>query len=143
MVNFYREYYFSEENLMRDFFLRRKMDAQGFLPITLIASFHRVQALTTDVALVIESITESDKLEMVEGFKVSYYFFSSKILYSLFFGRSFLIYFHSVIFSLSFIVSLILSFTFCPFHCFNFHFLFLSFFTFFCSFFLSVIFYLI
>ncbi|XP_051172528.1 la-related protein 1 isoform X2 [Leptopilina boulardi] len=64
------EYYFSEENLMRDFFLRRKMDAQGFLPITLIASFHRVQALTTDVALVIESITESDKLEMVEGFKV-------------------------------------------------------------------------
>lgn len=64
------EYYFSEENLLRDFFLRRKMDAQGFLPISLIASFHRVQALTTDVALVIESITESDKLEMVEGFKV-------------------------------------------------------------------------
>ncbi|XP_033218147.1 la-related protein 1 [Belonocnema kinseyi] len=64
------EYYFSEENLLRDFFLRRKMDAQGFLPITLIASFHRVQALTTNVALVIESITESDKLEMVDGFKV-------------------------------------------------------------------------
>ncbi|XP_016839811.1 la-related protein 1B isoform X2 [Nasonia vitripennis] len=64
------EYYFSEENLLRDFFLRRKMDAQGFLPITLIASFHRVQALTTDVALVIEAITESDKLELVDGFKV-------------------------------------------------------------------------
>ncbi|XP_043271130.1 la-related protein 1 isoform X2 [Venturia canescens] len=64
------EYYFSEENLLRDFFLRRKMDNQGFLPITLIASFHRVQALTTDVSLVIESILESDKLEMVDGFKV-------------------------------------------------------------------------
>ncbi|KAG7204418.1 hypothetical protein KM043_004857 [Ampulex compressa] len=64
------EYYFSEENLLRDFFLRRKMDMQGFLPITLIASFHRVQTLTTDMALVIEAITDSDKLEMVEGFKV-------------------------------------------------------------------------
>ncbi|XP_012255767.2 la-related protein 1 isoform X2 [Athalia rosae] len=64
------EYYFSEENLMKDFFLRRKMDAEGFLPITLIASFHRVQALTTDVALVVEAIKESDKLELVNGFKV-------------------------------------------------------------------------
>lgn len=46
------------------------MDAQGFLPITLIASFHRVQALTTEVSLVIEAINESDKLELVDGFKV-------------------------------------------------------------------------
>lgn len=67
---FYREYYFSEENLLRDFFLRRKMDSQGFLPITLIASFHRVQTLTTDVGLVIEAIMESDKLELIDGFKV-------------------------------------------------------------------------
>ncbi|XP_076231642.1 la related protein isoform X2 [Calliopsis andreniformis] len=64
------EYYFSEGNLLRDFFLRRKMDAQGFLPITLIASFHRIQTLTTDVSLVIEAIMESDKLELVDGFKV-------------------------------------------------------------------------
>ncbi|XP_017875883.1 la-related protein 1B isoform X3 [Ceratina calcarata] len=64
------EYYFSEENLLRDFFMRRKMDAQGFLPITLIASFHRVQTLTTDVGLVIEAIMESDKLELVDRFKV-------------------------------------------------------------------------
>lgn len=64
------EYYFSEENLMRDFFMRRKMDKEGFLPITLIASFHRVQALTTDVSLVINSIIESDELEMVDSFKV-------------------------------------------------------------------------
>lgn len=40
------------DNLERDFFLRRKMDADGFLPITLIASFHRVQALTTDISLI-------------------------------------------------------------------------------------------
>lgn len=50
-----REYYFSLDNLERDFFLRRKMDQEGFLPIGLIGSFHRVQALTTDVNLIIEA----------------------------------------------------------------------------------------
>lgn len=46
------------------------MDSDGFIPITLIASFHRVQALSTDVALVISSIKESETLELVDGFKV-------------------------------------------------------------------------
>lgn len=31
------------------------MDLQGFLPISLIASFHRVQALTTNVNLILEA----------------------------------------------------------------------------------------
>lgn len=61
------EYYFSEENLQRDFFLRRRMDKEGYIPISLIASFHRVQALTQDVSLVIESLKESDCLELTEG----------------------------------------------------------------------------
>lgn len=30
------------------------MDAQGFLPISLIAGFHRVQALTMDITLIME-----------------------------------------------------------------------------------------
>lgn len=64
------EYYFSEDNLNRDFFLRRKMDAEGFLPVTLIASFHRVQALSADISLVISAIKDSDKLELVNDFKV-------------------------------------------------------------------------
>ncbi|KAL7035694.1 hypothetical protein ACKWTF_008511 [Chironomus riparius] len=64
------EYYFSEENLNRDFFLRRKMDSEGYLPITLIASFHRVQALSSDVALVLSSVKESDKLEVYKDFKI-------------------------------------------------------------------------
>lgn len=51
---FCSEYYFSLHNLERDFFLRRKMDAQGFLPISLIASFHRVQALTMDINIIME-----------------------------------------------------------------------------------------
>lgn len=69
----YREYYFSEENLVKDFFLRRKMNAQGFLPVTLIASFQRVQNLTMDIDLVMDAILESDRLEVLEsddGYKV-------------------------------------------------------------------------
>lgn len=64
------EYYFSEENLNRDFYLRRKMDPEGFLPVTLIASFHRVQALTADLTIIITAIQESDKLELVDDYKV-------------------------------------------------------------------------
>uniref|UniRef100_A0A1B0CR87 La-related protein 1 n=2 Tax=Lutzomyia longipalpis TaxID=7200 RepID=A0A1B0CR87_LUTLO len=64
------EYYFSEENLLRDFFLRRKMDPEGFIPVTLIASFNRVQALSSDTALIIEAIRDSDKLEIVNDFKL-------------------------------------------------------------------------
>lgn len=64
------EYYFSEDNLQGDFFLRRKMDDQGFLPISLIASFHRVQALTQDVSLVVESLANSAAVEVVDGVKM-------------------------------------------------------------------------
>ncbi|KAM3955526.1 LOW QUALITY PROTEIN: la related protein [Aphomia sociella] len=64
------EYYFSPDNLARDFFLRRKMAADGTIPVTLIASFHRVRALTADVQLVLDAIRDSDKLQLVGGFKV-------------------------------------------------------------------------
>ncbi|KAH8246822.1 hypothetical protein KR032_000850 [Drosophila birchii] len=64
------EYYFSSDNLTGDFFLRRKMDPEGYIPVTLIASFHRVLAMTTDVALIVNAIKESDKLELFEGYKV-------------------------------------------------------------------------
>ncbi|XP_034153342.1 la-related protein 1B isoform X1 [Esox lucius] len=60
------EYYFSLHNLERDFFLRRKMDAQGFLPISLIASFHRVQALTTDVSLIVQALENSTEVELID-----------------------------------------------------------------------------
>ena len=69
-VFFYSEYYFSEDNLQRDFFLRRKMDVEGYLPISLIASFHRVQALTQDVSLVIQALEQSPLLHIKDGVKV-------------------------------------------------------------------------
>jgi la-related protein 1 len=46
------------------------MDPGGYLPVTLIASFHRVQALTHDFAMVIAAIKDSDILELFEGVKV-------------------------------------------------------------------------
>uniref|UniRef100_A0A8C7DDC8 La ribonucleoprotein 1, translational regulator n=1 Tax=Oncorhynchus kisutch TaxID=8019 RepID=A0A8C7DDC8_ONCKI len=60
------EYYFSLGNLERDFFLRKKMDQEGFLSLGLIASFHRVQALTTDVSLIIESLKDSKEVEIID-----------------------------------------------------------------------------
>lgn len=39
------EYYFSEDNLVRDGFLRAHMDAQGFVPLDVIAGFRRVTTI--------------------------------------------------------------------------------------------------
>ncbi|EFP09278.1 CRE-LARP-1 protein [Caenorhabditis remanei] len=58
------EYYFSEDNLQKDFFLRRKMSPEGFLPVALIASFPRVRALTEDVLLIGEALKDSTKVEV-------------------------------------------------------------------------------
>ncbi len=64
---FFREYYFSRENLQKDFFLRRKMDEDGFLPVTLVASFNRVRSLTSDVAFIVETVKVSDIVEIIDG----------------------------------------------------------------------------
>lgn len=51
--------------------MRRKMDADGYCPITLIASFYRVQTFTRDLHVVIDAINSSDKLELAaDNFKV-------------------------------------------------------------------------
>lgn len=47
------EYYFSFENMCRDVYLRNQMDEEGWVPLSLIGSFKRVQALgvrTDDIA---------------------------------------------------------------------------------------------
>lgn len=60
----FREYYFSADNLQKDFFLRRKMDNEGFLPVTLIAGFPRVRTLSLDIILITNSLKDSDKVEL-------------------------------------------------------------------------------
>ena len=49
-----REYYFSAENLQKDFFLRRQMDSEGYVPLTVVGRFNRVRALTQDIGLIKE-----------------------------------------------------------------------------------------
>ena len=64
------EYYFSKENLDRDFFLRRKMTPDGYLPISLVASFNRVQQLTQDITFIVESVVDSEIVEVKDGLMI-------------------------------------------------------------------------
>ncbi|KAI3696055.1 hypothetical protein L1987_79064 [Smallanthus sonchifolius] len=63
------EYYFSDENLVKDMFLRSYMDDGGWVPITLIAGFQRVQKLTNDMQMILSSLTYSNTVE-IQGDKV-------------------------------------------------------------------------
>lgn len=57
------------------------MDQEGFLPIGLIASFHRVQALTTNIALIVEVSTFFYLLwREISDFTPFYNFFECVIL---------------------------------------------------------------
>lgn len=53
----------SPENLQKDFYLRRKMDKNGFLSLALIAGFPRVRSLTDNLLLIIEALKSSEKVE--------------------------------------------------------------------------------
>jgi la-related protein 1 len=46
------EYYFSVDNLLKDMYLRRKMDSQGFVTLEFIAGFNRIKQLSTDLELI-------------------------------------------------------------------------------------------
>uniref|UniRef100_A0A5B6YVQ8 Putative la-related protein 1C-like n=1 Tax=Davidia involucrata TaxID=16924 RepID=A0A5B6YVQ8_DAVIN len=63
------DYYFSDANLIKDDFLKSNMDDQGWVPITLIASFPRVQHLTNNIHLILDSLRASTVVE-VQGDKV-------------------------------------------------------------------------
>ncbi|KFM82277.1 La-related protein, partial [Stegodyphus mimosarum] len=64
------EYYFSEENLVKDVFVRRNMDTQGYVLLELVATFRRVQNMSADLDTIVEAVSESDKLEVLDGVKV-------------------------------------------------------------------------
>lgn len=60
------EYYFSPDNLYKDHFLRNQMDAQGFVPLQVLAEFNRVKysiLLGQDPTLLIRAIQTSDVLQ--------------------------------------------------------------------------------
>ncbi|XP_061367725.1 la-related protein 1C [Gastrolobium bilobum] len=63
------DYYFSNENLIRDTFLRRNMDDQGWVPIKLIAGFNKVMHLTDNIQLIIDAVRTSSVVEL-QGDKI-------------------------------------------------------------------------
>lgn len=52
------------DNLQKDFFLRRRMDKQGYLPLSLISSFPRVRQATRDLQVIAMALMDSDKVEL-------------------------------------------------------------------------------
>ena len=58
------EYYLSLDNLVRDLFLRAKMDADGWIPLAIIAGFNRVRVMTSDVALIAAALLNSSIAEL-------------------------------------------------------------------------------
>ena len=59
-----REYYFSEENLAKDVYLRRQMDEEGYVPISLIASFRRIKNMNVDLEQILAAVSHSSVLEV-------------------------------------------------------------------------------
>ncbi|KAJ1301930.1 hypothetical protein OPQ81_000769 [Rhizoctonia solani] len=58
------EYYFSIQNMCQDLYLRQQMDAQGWIPISTIASFNRLRKLTTEITVVRETMQMSSIVEV-------------------------------------------------------------------------------
>ncbi|EUB63796.1 La-related protein [Echinococcus granulosus] len=57
------EFYFSEDNLVRDTYLRSHMDEDGWVPISVIAKFNRVASLCTDLDRIINALVPSQVIE--------------------------------------------------------------------------------
>ncbi|KAK8705708.1 hypothetical protein V6N13_049302 [Hibiscus sabdariffa] len=63
------DYYFSNDNLVKDDFLKSNMDDQGWVAISLIAGFPRIKSLTSNIQLIVDSLRSSTIVE-VEDDKV-------------------------------------------------------------------------
>lgn len=63
------EYYFSDANLAKDYWIRKKMNEDGCLPVATIADFKRVRELTTGVSnrvtFIENSLVDSKDVEVV------------------------------------------------------------------------------
>ena len=67
MLTVYREYYFSVDNLCKDMFLRKHMDSQGFVFLSVISDFNRIRQLTTDLEIIRSVCYQSQNIEYKIG----------------------------------------------------------------------------
>lgn len=60
------EYYFSDENLVKDSFLMQRInrDKRGYVDLKLIASFKKMKKLTRDINIIAAALRNSSKLEV-------------------------------------------------------------------------------
>ncbi|XP_078445119.1 LA RNA-binding protein isoform X2 [Wolffia australiana] len=63
------EYYFSDENLCTDGFLRSLFDDQGFVPVSRIADFKRVRRMNTTNDFILDALQSSTLIE-IQGDKI-------------------------------------------------------------------------
>ena len=61
---FFSEYYFSIDNLIKDHFLRRQMDSNGFLPLSVLARFPKVKSIVQDIAYLLDILLQSSEIEV-------------------------------------------------------------------------------
>ena len=61
------EYYFSMDNLLKDMFLRKHMDSQGFVFLDVVANFNRMKQLTDDRTLLKSMCPYVESIELRIG----------------------------------------------------------------------------
>eukprot|EP00274_Cyanoptyche_gloeocystis_P000301 CAMPEP_0196662388 /NCGR_PEP_ID=MMETSP1086-20130531/48451_1 /TAXON_ID=77921 /ORGANISM="Cyanoptyche gloeocystis , Strain SAG4.97" /LENGTH=224 /DNA_ID=CAMNT_0041997739 /DNA_START=82 /DNA_END=753 /DNA_ORIENTATION=+ len=63
------EYYFGDSNFPRDKFMRLEAskDPEGYISISIIASFNRMKSLTTDIGFITDCLKSSDQLTVNEA----------------------------------------------------------------------------
>ncbi|KAL8721677.1 MAG: hypothetical protein Q9225_001677 [Loekoesia sp. 1 TL-2023] len=67
MVSMQMEYYFSVDNLCKDLYLRKHMDSQGFVFLSVLAKFNRIRQLTQDLELIRYVCLQSPQIEFRTG----------------------------------------------------------------------------
>lgn len=58
------EFYFSDDNMCKDVYLRRHMDGEGWISLDLISQFNKLKAYRTTVLSIVEALQASTKLEV-------------------------------------------------------------------------------
>ena len=62
------EFYFSDSNFRKDTFLRAaaESDPEGYIPLTVLLTFNKLKALTTDTEIILDAIKDSDIVAISE-----------------------------------------------------------------------------
>ncbi|KAI5780500.1 hypothetical protein EDC01DRAFT_633366 [Geopyxis carbonaria] len=60
-------YYFSVENLCKDIYLRKHMDADGYVRLSFLIGFNRVQMHTKDIGVLRDACLQSQEVQLVAG----------------------------------------------------------------------------